>query len=218
MKAIFLFLLLLLGLSYSSHAHAVNYELQDAHKGEIVRYYLQLGFTHILPFGFDHLLFILGLFIIKPKLKTILVQATVFTVAHSITLVLSMLEMIHPPTPQIELLIALSIVFIGVENMLLTEIKWWRYLLITLFGLIHGCGFASAISDIGLPPQDKFYSLLSFNLGVELGQATFILLVYLMAIHWMKHKSWFGKGVTVPVSVGIAAVAVYWVIERALLI
>ncbi|MBK8846589.1 MAG: HupE/UreJ family protein [Bacteroidetes bacterium] len=217
MKKLFI-LLLLVSFASVTMAHSINYELQDAANGEIVWYYLQLGFTHILPFGFDHLLFILALFIVKPNLKTILLQATVFTVAHSITLILSMLEMIDPPTPQIELLIALSIVFIGIENILLKEIKWWRYLIISMFGLIHGCGFASAISEIGLPPQDKFFSLLSFNLGVELGQAAFILLIYLIAIHWLKNKTWFNKGVTVPISFGISAIAVYWVIERALLI
>src|SRR5664279_2244756 len=107
-------------------AHTINYALQDAPANEVVWFYLALGFKHIIPQGIDHILFVIGLCLLSTNIKTILWQATAFTVAHSITLALSMKNIIVAPGAVVEPIIALSIVFVAVENMLLTELKPWR--------------------------------------------------------------------------------------------
>src|SRR5690349_21505396 len=107
-------------------AHTINYALEKAPVNEVVWYYLKLGFEHIIPQGFDHILFVAGLCLLSTKVKTIIWQATAFTVAHSITLALSMKNIIVAPPAIVEPIIALSIVFIAVENLLVTELKPWR--------------------------------------------------------------------------------------------
>lgn len=109
-------------------------------------------------------------------MKTVLLQVTCFTIAHSITLALAMNGLISPPSGIVEPLIALSIVFIGIENVLFSELKWWRLIIVFMFGLIHGCGFAGVLSEIGLPQKDFLTALIAFNIGVEAGQTAVILL------------------------------------------
>src|ERR1700712_651304 len=151
-------------------AHTINYALEKAPLDHVIWYYLKLGVTHIIPAGSDHILFVIGLCLLSSKLKTILWQATAFTVAHSITLALSMKNIIVAPSAVVEPIIALSILFIAIENLLLTELEPWRILVVFMFGLIHGMGFASALNEIGLPRNKFVLSILSFNVGVELGQ------------------------------------------------
>ena len=139
-------------------AHTINYALENAPQGEVVWYYLKLGFAHIIPQGLDHILFVAGLCLLSTKVKTIFWQATAFTVAHSITLALSMKNIIVAPPAIVEPIIALSILFVAIENIILKELKPWRILIVFLFGLIHGLGFASSLNEIGLPP-DKFILL-----------------------------------------------------------
>ncbi|HWJ27153.1 MAG TPA: HupE/UreJ family protein, partial [Flavisolibacter sp.] len=141
-KAAVLFLLLFL--SSTLFAHTINYSLSGAPTQNVVWYYLKLGYQHILPNGFDHILFVTGLCLLSTKVKTILWQATAFTVAHSITLALSMKGLIVAPGAVVEPVIALSIMFVAVENMILSELRPWRIAVVFLFGLIHGMGFASA--------------------------------------------------------------------------
>src|SRR5215813_5751293 len=114
--------ILLLSLAASAHA---TYNFEQMTQGAIGWVYLKMGFTHILPYGYDHVLFILGLFLLSPRLKTLLWQATAFTVAHSITLGLAMSGKINPVPSVTEPLIALSIAFVAAENILLSELKWW---------------------------------------------------------------------------------------------
>src|SRR5712672_1826084 len=175
-KAGILFLFVFLGVPV--FAHTINYALAQSPAGDVVWFYLRLGFQHILPRGFDHILFVAGLCLLSTKIKTIFWQATAFTVAHSITLALSMKNIIVAPPAIVEPIIALSIFFVAIENLLLSELKPWRILIVFLFGLIHGMGFASSLNEIGLPPGKFYTSILAFNGGVELGQVVIIVLVF----------------------------------------
>ena len=210
---------LLAALLLTSHlfAHTINYVLEKAPTGHVVWYYLKLGFRHIIPQGFDHILFVIGLCLLSTKIKTILWQATAFTVAHSITLALSMKNMIVAPGAVVEPIIALSILFVAVENMLLTELKPWRVLIVFMFGLIHGMGFASALNETGLPRNNFFTSILSFNLGVELGQVAVIVGVFALIIFPFGKKDGYRKKLVYPLSILIALIAAYWTIARVFL-
>jgi hypothetical protein len=198
-------------------AHSINYALQNAPATDVVWFYTKLGFTHIIPNGTDHILFVVGLCLLSTNIKTMLWQATAFTVAHSITLALSMKNIFVAPAPVVEPIIALSIAFVAVENMLVTKLKPWRIVVVFLFGLIHGMGFASALNEIGLPADKFFTSILSFNLGVELGQMTVILAMFALVILPLKDKVWYRGRLVYGLSSVIALVAGYWVVERVLM-
>src|SRR3569833_181638 len=177
LRAFFLLVIFMLYSAVHLYAHTINYALEKAPAGSVFWYYLKLGFSHIIPNGFDHILFVSGLCLLSKKIKVILWQATAFTVAHSITLALSMKNLIVAPSAVVEPIIALSILFVAVENLLLTELKPWRIAIVFMFGLIHGMGFASALNEIGLPRNKFFTSIFSFNIGVEIGQIIVIALV-----------------------------------------
>ena len=194
--------------------HSINYALENAPVKDVVWFYTKLGFVHIIPNGFDHILFVVGLCLLSTNIKTMLWQATAFTVAHSITLALSMKNVFVAPTPIVEPIIALSIVFVAVENILISKLKPWRIMLVFLFGLIHGMGFASALNEIGLPNGKFFTSILSFNLGVELGQMTVIIAVFSLLIIPFKNKTWYRTRIVYGLSSCIALIAAYWVVER----
>lgn len=210
----FIFILILLVLAADTFAHTINYALEKAPTGEVVWFYMRLGIRHIVPDGFDHILFVVGLCLLSPRLKTILWQATAFTVAHSITLALSMKNIIVAPSAIVEPIIALSIVFVAVENILFNKLSPWRVLVVFLFGLIHGLGFASSLNEIGLPRNKFITSIASFNIGVEIGQIIVIAAVWGLLIVPFAKKVWFKKYVVVPLSVIIAIVAAWWVVER----
>lgn len=195
-------------------AHSINYALANAPGGEVAWYYYKLGFQHIIPLGLDHILFVAGLCLLSANVRTILWQATAFTLAHSITLALSMKNIIVAPPAIVEPIISLSILFVAIENMILNELKPWRVLIVFLFGLIHGMGFASSLNEIGLPP-DKFYtSILSFNLGVESGQIAVIAGMFLLVLVPTRKSRNYRKAIVYPLSSLIAIVAMYWTIER----
>ena len=210
----FIFLLLLLFPFVQASAHTINYALEKAPVQNVVWFYLKMGFTHIIPTGADHVLFVTGLCLLSTRIKTILWQATAFTVAHSVTLALSMKNIIVMPGAVVEPIIALSILFVAVENIMLTELKAWRILIVFMFGLIHGMGFASALNEIGLPRNQFFTSILSFNIGVELGQVAVILAVFALFIIPFGNKPWYRTRVVYPLSVMIALIAAWWTIER----
>jgi hypothetical protein len=204
------FIFLLLPQSLSAHGADLNGLPADF----IMSMYLKLGFEHIIPLGLDHILFVVCLFFLSPKLKTVILQATSFTVAHTITLGLAMYGVISAPTHIVEPIIALSIMFLAIENIISDQLKPTRIIVVFIFGLIHGLGFASALSELGLP-EDKFLlSLLTFNVGVELGQITIILLLWFLIGKWFSQKSWYKKRIVIPVSVLIAGISFYWMIER----
>ncbi len=182
---------------------------------EIVRDYLALGYTHILPKGLDHLLFVLGLFFLSMRVRPILIQVTTFTIAHSITLGLTMLGVVSLPSRIVEPLIAISIAYVAIENLMTRELKPWRLALVFLFGLLHGMGFAGVLTDLGLPRGEFLTALLSFNLGVEVGQLTVIGLAFVLLV-WYRHQTWYRARIVVPASLAIAGAGVYWTIARAI--
>ena len=167
-----------------------------------------------MPYGIDHILFVVSLCLLNTKFTTILWQATAFTVAHTITLALSMKGIIKLPAEVVEPLIALSIMFVAIENILLSELKVWRVAIVFMFGLVHGMGFASALNEIGLPGNLFFTSIFSFNAGVEIGQISIITLVFLLIIIPLGKKPWYKKGVVYPLSAVIALIAAYWTVQR----
>jgi hypothetical protein len=207
-------LIVLMLLSNLAMAHTINYNLEGAPAGHVILFYISLGFQHILPNGFDHILFILGLFLMNTKLKPVLWQATCFTVAHSVTLILSAKGIIIVPPAITEPLIALTIFFIAIENLFFKKVKPWRYALIFLFGLIHGMGFATALNEIGLPQSTFYTALISFNIGVEFGQIAVIMMAWFIIGKWYAHETWYRARMVYPLSIMIALTAVYWTIDR----
>jgi hypothetical protein len=176
--------------------------------------YLALGFTHIVPHGLDHMLFVLGIFLLNRRLRSVLAQVSAFTLAHSITLGLSIYGVIDVPALVVEPLIAVSIVYVAIENLLLTELRPWRIVLVFAFGLLHGMGFAGALRDVGLPRAEFLTALVTFNAGVEAGQVAVIAAAFaLLGWRW-GGRSWYRARVVVPASVIIACTALYWTIER----
>ena len=180
---------------------------------EIARQYLWLGYTHILPKGLDHILFVLGIFLLSPRWKTMLLQVTAFTVAHSITLGLSIYGVVSLPSRIVEPLIALSIAYVAIENLLTRELKPWRLALVFMFGLLHGLGFAGVLRELGLPREEFLTALVTFNLGVEGGQLTVIGAALLIVAPFIK-KGWYRQRVVIPASIAIAATGLYWTVTR----
>ncbi|HVU34922.1 MAG TPA: HupE/UreJ family protein [Opitutaceae bacterium] len=175
--------------------------------------FVELGFTHILPRGLDHILFVLGLFLLSSRLSTLLTQITSFTVAHSVTLGLSLYGVIRVSPAVIEPLIALSIVLVAVDNLRGTDLRWWRLAVVFGFGLVHGMGFAGALRDLGLPRHEFLRALIGFNFGVELGQLAVVALAF-AAVGWFRASPRYRQWVVVPASAAIAVVALVWTIER----
>ncbi len=183
---------------------------------DVVRQYLWLGYTHILPKGVDHILFVLGLFLLNVRLRPILIQVTAFTVAHSLTLGLTMYGVVALSPRIVEPLIALSIAYVAIENLVTDQIKPWRLALVFTFGLLHGMGFAGVLKELGLPRNEFLPALLSFNLGVEGGQLTVIAGAALL-VSWFSHREWYRHAIVVPASVLIACIGVYWTVMRLLI-
>jgi len=181
---------------------------------QVITVYIAWGFDHILPKGLDHILFILGLFLFSTAIKPLLWQVTMFTVAHTITLGLAMNGIISLPAIIVEPLIALSIAYIGIENVFAKNLHRSRLVLVFIFGLLHGLGFASMLSEIGLPENAFVTALISFNVGVELGQIAIILMAYLLVTVWIGGKTWYKKMVATPASLVISGIALYWFFER----
>ncbi|MBI2730178.1 MAG: HupE/UreJ family protein [Sphingobacteriales bacterium] len=195
-------------------AHDVVNELEKMSKGDAAILYLKLGYKHILPLGFDHILFVLSLYLLSPKLKAVLWQATAFTVAHSITLGLAIYQVITPSPKIVEPVIALSIMYVGLENIFSPRIKTSRIAVVFLFGLIHGMGFANALGKLGLPQKAYLSSLVMFNVGVELGQITVILSAFILFGKPFSDKPYYRKAIVIPLSIIIVCIAAYWTVQR----
>ncbi|HMS65902.1 MAG TPA: HupE/UreJ family protein [Ignavibacteria bacterium] len=211
---VFIISVIVLTLNITSELIAHPIDLNNVSRMEIGWVYLQMGFTHILPYGLDHILFIFGIYLLSPNLKTVLIQATAFTIAHTITLTLSTYDIITFQSSLIEPIISLSIMFIAIENIFAKEIKPWRVIVIFIFGLIHGMGFASVLKDLGLPKTEFVTALVTFTLGVELGQITVIMIAYYFIGKWFAAKSWYHSRIVTGLSVMIAVIALYWTVER----
>ncbi len=202
-------------LSQSLNAHPIEGEFADLSKTDVAFLYLALGYKHILPLGLDHILFVLSLFLLSPKLKPVLWQASAFTLAHTLTLGLTMYKVIIPPVKIIEPVIALSIMYVALENIFFAgKLKNSRIGIVFVFGLVHGMGFASVLSEIGLPQNAYLSSLIMFNIGVELGQITVILAAYFLLARWFSKKPYYRSRIVIPISALIALIALYWAIER----
>lgn len=189
---------------------------------EVAHTYTALGIGHILT-GFDHLLFVLALLILVNGKNRLIATVTAFTLAHSITLALATLGVLHVPGPPIEALIALSIVFVAVEIVHARQgysglSERYPWVVAFVFGLLHGLGFAGALAEVGLPPLAVPTALLFFNIGVEIGQLMFIAAVFgLVAL-----IGWIARSIRVPQPLWlwrvppylIGGTASYWVFER----
>ena len=137
-----------------------------------------------------------------------------FTIAHTITLGLSMNGVITLPSNIVEPLIALSIAYVGIENVIAHRLHSSRLVLVFMFGLLHGLGFAGVLSDFGMPDSAFATALISFNIGVELGQLTVITLAFLLMGLWFRHRDWYRKRLTIPASLLISVIGLYWTFER----
>ena len=196
---------------------AASFQLDETSPSAPLYAYLRIGVDHII-FGYDHLLFVLGLcLLVRPR--HLLLTVTAFTVAHSITLGLSTLAGVSLPGPPVEAVIALSLILLAREAITVQRggeslTSQYPWLIAFGFGLIHGFGFAGALSDIGLPQQQEIWALLLFNLGVELGQALFVLLLLAAAylISRLYARALDAGKTLAAYMVGVAGTA--WMIER----
>ncbi len=177
--------------------------------------FFRMGFMHIVPTGIDHILFVLGLFLLAPGLRPLLVQITAFTIAHSLTLGLAMAGIFELPSRIVEPLIALSIVAVAVENIFVRKLHPWRWAVVFLFGLVHGLGFAGALRELHLPSGGILMPLLGFNLGVEAGQLSIVAAATLLTVAWWR-CAWYPRYVIVPASAVIAAIGLFWAVQRGL--
>ena len=183
---------------------------------DVARRYFALGFTHILPKGLDHILFVVGLFLLSARWRSVVLQVSAFTIAHSITLGLTIYGIVSLPARVVEPMIALSIAYVAFENLVTTELKSWRIALVFSFGLLHGMGFAGVLRDLGLPRADFLTALLTFNLGVEAGQLTVVALAFLAVAYWRRNAESYRRFVVQPASAAIAVTGLYWTIVRLL--
>ena len=179
--------------------------------------YVPVGFIHILPKGLDHILFVLGLFFLSARLVPLLWQISAFTVAHTVTLALGATGIVQINTNIVEPLIAATIVFVAVENVMSGTLHRWRPVVVFGFGLLHGLGFASVLGQFGLPEQQFLPALIGFNVGVELGQLSVIAAAFLSVGLWFGRKSWYRGRIAIPASLVIAIIGAYWFVERVFL-
>jgi hydrogenase/urease accessory protein HupE len=175
--------------------------------------FLRYGFTHVLPEGLDHILFVLGLFLLSRSWKPVLTQVTAFTLAHSLTLGLAAAGMIKVPASIVEPIIALSIAAIAIENIFHPEFTRWRLVIVLIFGSIHGLGFASGLAEKPIPQDSFLLALTGFNLGVEAAQLAVIGLAF-AATFWITDESKYRRFVVIPASVLIALAGLFWAYER----
>ena len=182
---------------------------------EVAARYLGLGFVHIVPAGADHVLFVLGLFLLNARLRPLVWQVTAFTAAHAVTLTAATLDVVALPARLVEPLIALSVAYVGIENALVDRLTRWRPAVVFGFGLLHGLGFAGVLGELGLPGQERLLALMAFNAGIELGQLA-VIAAAALSFGWFRSKRWYRRRLAVPASAGIAAVGLAWAVERAL--
>ncbi len=188
-------------------------EPQRQSRGSVFARYLEVGFTHIVPKGLDHILFVIGLFLLSTRLSALLWQVTAFTVAHTVTLALGMAGIVKLSPAVVEPLIAASIVYLAVENIITDRVHYWRPVVVFGFGLLHGLGFADILHQIGPAPGEFVLSLVAFNVGVELGQLAVIALCF-AALGWTMRRSWYRSRVAIPISLAIGLIAAVWVAQR----
>lgn len=180
---------------------------------DVLLRYLLLGFEHILPGGYDHLLFVLGLFLGAARMGTLVMALGFYTLAHSATLALATLGWVPAPAAVVEPLITLSIAWVAAENLRRRDAAGSRYLVTFAFGLVHGLGFAGALGESGLPVDARLAGLVGFNLGVELAQLCFVAALLLL-LGWIRRRPGWRPRVVVPASLAVAMLGVAWTVVR----
>ena len=203
----------------SSGVKSSSFELQQTNISDVTLQlsnslnYIYQGIIHIIPKGLDHILFVLALFLLSTKLSSLLWQISAFTLAHTVTLALGIFGILNVPSSIVEPIIALSIAYIAIENVFSHKLKKQRIFIVFLFGLLHGLGFASVLLEFGLPEGQWLVSLVSFNIGVEIGQLLVILSAFIL-LGWARNKAWYYPKIATPISVFIAIMGIYWFIQR----
>ena len=177
---------------------------------------IQRGFAHVVPEGLDHILFVLGVFLLTRKWKPLVLQISTFTVAHTLTLWLASAGYVQLSAKIVEPIIAASIVTVALENVFHKNYTHWRLLIVFVFGLIHGLGFAGAMATKLGSTSSLIVGLLGINLGVEFGQLA-VITVALLATFWISDPIKDRQRVVIPGSLLIAAMGIWWVIERTVL-
>jgi hypothetical protein len=175
--------------------------------------FLREGFVHVLPKGLDHILFVLGLFLLAREWRPVLWQVTMFTLAHTLTLGLATLKIVSVSAAVVEPVIAGSIAAVALENIFRPKYTHWRLAVVFVFGLVHGLGFAGALAALELPRASLAVGLIGFNVGVECGQLAVITLAF-VATAWLRDAARYRQWIVVPGSALIAVMGVWWMIER----
>jgi len=179
----------------------------------VIKTFVPAGIHHIL-IGPDHILFLIGLLLLGGGWKALLKIVTAFTIGHSITLSLAALNIVTPPPNVIEPAIALSIVFVGADNLVRGGGRDVRALIALTFGLVHGFGFANVLREFGLPREALGWSLFSFNVGVEIGQLFIVLLVATALTVVRRRSETIGMRVAFAGSLIVVAAGTYWFVQR----
>ena len=191
-----------------------NFENKDSGGSQSTFFsFLRQGFVHVVPLGLDHILFVFGIFLLSRKWKPLILQVSAFTLAHTLTLALATLGIISVSSKIVEPIIAASIAIIAIENIIFPGYKPYRLVVVFIFGLIHGLGFAGALSGFDLEPSSLLIGLFGFNLGVEFGQLSLLFAAYMFTAQ-IKNKENYRQWIVLPGSIIIALFGVYWTIER----
>jgi len=180
-----------------------------------LRTFVRDGFVHVVPEGLDHILFVLGLFLLSRQWRPLFAQVTTFTLAHSVTLALAALGWVSAPGRVVEPIIAASITAVALENIWRPRYTRWRLLLVFAFGLVHGLGFASGLGAQHLPQESLVAALVGFNLGVEGGQLA-VIAAALAVTALVREPAQYRRWVVVPASAAIALVGAFWAVQRLL--
>lgn len=182
--------------------------------------YISIGVRHILPGGYDHILFVLAIFLASPRMNPLVIQISCFTVAHTITLALAAAGVITPQASVVEPLIAATIAFAAFENILFGRMTRLRPFIVFAFGLIHGMGFAGFFGELGLPEGQFWSALIGFNIGVEIGQLAVVGLAFAASLYFrgtLKQASrmdLYRPLIVIPASLVIGVTGLIWTFQR----
>jgi hypothetical protein len=181
--------------------------------------YVKNGVQHIIPSGLDHILFVLALFFSTRRLRPLLIQISAFTVAHTATLAMAASGVISPPASIVEPLIAATIAFVAIENLVFKDMTRWRPFIVFGFGLIHGMGFAGFFGSLPIPADQFWSALIGFNIGVEIGQLTMIALaaVLLWPVRRVISDLQYRQFIVWPACALIGFIGAFWAFERVFL-
>lgn len=178
--------------------------------------FVKLGISHIIPLGYDHILFIILLYFSNSDLKKSLLLCSIFTVAHSITLFIAIFQLVKYDAYWVEIFIALSILIMGLQNMIWKNWNIKSGLIIFLFGLMHGLGFANSITNIHFQTNQIINSILGFNIGIEIAQTLVILFCYFLISKPFMKKEWYQSKIITGISLFGSSIALFWVVQKIL--